>query len=47
MQRTKEMFLVITKKAIIIIIPFFVQIAGFGLPSKLHFKCSGALWQSV
>lgn len=43
----KEMFLVITKKAIIIIIPFFVQITGFGLPSKLHFKCSGALWRSV
>lgn len=38
-----QMFLVITKKPIIIIIPFFVQVSGFGLPSKLCFKCDGTV----
>lgn len=40
---TNQMFLVITKKPIIIISPFFVQVSGFGLPSKLRFKCDGTV----
>lgn len=39
MHKTDKMFLVKTKKAIIMIIPFFVPVTGFVHPSKLRFKC--------
>lgn len=38
-QKTEKMFLGIAKKAIIMIILFFVKVTSFGVPSKLRFKC--------
>ena len=44
MHKPDKMFSVITKKAIIMIIPLFVQVTGSGLPSKLRFcKCDGTV----
>lgn len=43
MHKTDKIFLAITKKAIFMIIPFFVQVTGFVHLSKLHFKCDRAV----
>jgi len=43
MHKAETMLLVITEEAIIMIIPFFVQVTGFGLPSKLCLTFDGTV----